>query len=215
VPANSSSQDPSFPILPPKSSNGINPHCHFRHLTLLLAQISGSTRGGISSINCLHAHQTCNILNISMADSENQDEKQNHNAPTVTLKRVMLWVTPFFACYMAELFLLTYVLPDKYEDSLRMKARTSPDLSKPCLNFFQIPYDNQTHKVSPFLIKDLSDILGTICSSCFCSDTGNVTDGNTTLDHYYALGEDDVWKYVNIDKRTDRVERVSTLASHF
>ena len=163
------------------------------------------------SINCLQEHLTSNILNFSMADSENQEEKQNQSPPTLTFKRLLLWSTPFFACYFTELFFLTHVLPNKFEDYLRNKARTSPDLSNPCLTFFQIPYDNQTHTVSPFLIKSLGDILGTICSRHFCSDLGNATDRNTTLDHFYALGEDDVWNYVNIDKRTDRVERVSTI----
>jgi hypothetical protein len=95
-----------------------------------------------------------------MADSETQDEKPNHSLPTLTFKRLLLWSAPFLAFYFTELFFLTHVLPDKYEDYLRNKARTSPDLSKPCLTFFQIPYDNQTHTVSPFWIKSLGDILG-------------------------------------------------------
>jgi hypothetical protein len=100
-----------------------------------------------------------------MQDSEIQDENQNICLPTVTLKRILLWLTPFLAFYMTELFLLDHVLPDKYEEYLRTKARTSPDLSKPRLNFIRIPYDNQTHTVSPFLMKSLSDILGAICSN--------------------------------------------------
>jgi hypothetical protein len=68
--------------------------------------------------------------------------------PAVLFGLLMNWIIPL------------YVVAPRIEQHLRAKAQSNLDFAQPCLTFFHIPDDNQTHEVLPFWLHHSGNSLG-------------------------------------------------------
>ena len=138
-----------------------------------------------------------------MADSEQLDENETGT------KRSELWVVglSMIPCLISGLILICiitlYVVAPRLEQHLRARAQSNLDFSEPCLTFFHIPYDNQTHEVLPFWLHHSGNSLGIFIVSNYAKTLEEVTqEESRSKKHYYAIGEDAAWIDVYIESVT-------------
>lgn len=145
------------------------------------------------------------------SEAEIEEEKGSHRPKPVPLSKTFLVIAAFlWVLGLTGMCLLGTLVPRKLDESYQRKAKSLPDLRNPPLNVFRVPYNNESHTVSPFWIYRVGHSLGTISHSTQCNVGTNGTVGIPTGQHLYALGEDLEWidLFIN-DDLIGKVEQVT------
>jgi hypothetical protein len=86
-----------------------------------------------------------------MTDSEKQVGK-------ISWREVWVMVA-VFAAYVVILTVPTYGAASVFKAHLLSRATNYGELTSPSLNFFSVPYSNQTHKISSFSVGTPTDCM--------------------------------------------------------
>jgi hypothetical protein len=139
-----------------------------------------------------------------MADSEQLVENETRRKRRRVLWELGLAMIPVLISSLIMICIIPlYVVAPRIEQHLRARAQSNLDFAEPCLTFFDIPYDNQTHEVLPFWLHHSENSLGIFIVSSSAKTLDEVTEEELrSKQHCNALGEDAAWIDVYIESVT-------------